>query len=47
MLLISNNDGESFIQRPQDDGKTLIAGVWFKEKLVAVSDVGVKTLKLS
>jgi photosystem II stability/assembly factor-like uncharacterized protein len=47
MLLISNNDGESFIQRPQEDGKTLIAGVWFKEKLVAVSDVGVKTLKLS
>ncbi len=46
MLLISKDDGESFIKQPQQDGKTLIAGVWFKDKLVAVSDVGIKTLKL-
>jgi len=46
MLLISKNDGESFTQNPQHDGKTLIAGVWFKEKLIVVSDVGIKTLKL-
>lgn len=46
MLLISTDDGESFNQRPQQDGKTLIAGVWFKGKLIAVSDVGIKTLTL-
>lgn len=46
MLLISKDDGESFSQSPQQDGKTLIAGVWFKDKLVAVSDVGIKILKL-
>jgi photosystem II stability/assembly factor-like uncharacterized protein len=47
MLLISTDDGNSFSQRPQQDGKTLIAGVWFKGKLVAVSDVGIKILDLS
>jgi photosystem II stability/assembly factor-like uncharacterized protein len=46
MLLLSKDDGESFIQSPQQDGKTLIAGVWFKGRLVAVSDVGIKVLKL-
>jgi photosystem II stability/assembly factor-like uncharacterized protein len=46
MLLMSKDDGESFSQRPQQDGKTLIAGVWFKERLVAVSDVGIKVLEL-
>ncbi|GAW96222.1 MULTISPECIES: WD40/YVTN/BNR-like repeat-containing protein [Colwellia] len=46
MLLISSDDGESFHQRPQQDGKTLISGVWFKGKLVAVSDVGIKVLDL-
>ncbi len=47
MLLISMDDGESFEQRAQQDGKTLIAGVWFKGKLIAVSDVGIKVLDLS
>ncbi len=46
MLLVSNDDGESFITKPQKDGKTLIAGVWFKGKLIAVSDVGIKVLEL-
>lgn len=46
MLLISTNDGESFSQMPQKDGKTLIAGVWFNNKLIAVSDVGIKVLHL-
>ena len=46
MLLMSTNDGASFSQRPQPDGKTLIAGVWFKGRLVAVSDVGIKVLDL-
>jgi photosystem II stability/assembly factor-like uncharacterized protein len=47
MLLVSTDDGESFSKRPQQDGKTLIAGVWFKGKLIAVSDVGIKLIDLS
>lgn len=47
MLLASTDDGESFSKRPQQDGKTLIAGVWFKGKLIAVSDVGIKVIDLS
>lgn len=46
MLLMSTDDGASFSQRVQKDGKTLIAGVWFKEKLLAVSDVGIKVVNL-
>ena len=46
MLLVSTDDGKSFSQRPQQDGKTLIAGVWFKDQLLAVSDVGIKVLQL-
>ena len=47
ILLVSTDDGESFSKRPQQDGKTLIAGVWFKGKLIAVSDVGIKVIDLS
>jgi len=46
VLLVSNDDGESFIKKTQADGRTLIAGVWFKGKLIAVSDVGIKVLDL-
>ncbi|MBU2871643.1 YCF48-related protein [Colwellia sp. E2M01] len=46
MLLISTDDGVSFTKHPQKDGKTLIAGVWFKNKLVTVSDVGIKVVAL-
>ncbi|WP_019029063.1 WD40/YVTN/BNR-like repeat-containing protein [Colwellia piezophila] len=46
MLLISDDDGETFTQRTQHDGKPLIAGLWFKGKLLAVSDVGIKVLVL-
>ncbi|GAA0820034.1 YCF48-related protein [Colwellia asteriadis] len=45
-VLMSLDDGENFSSRIQSDGKALIAGVWFKNKLIAVSEVGVKTLKL-
>lgn len=43
-FFISEDDGVSFISRTQDDGKPLISGVWFNGKIVAVSDVGVKTV---
>lgn len=46
MLLMSENDSESFTQNPQQDGKPLIAGVWFKGRLLAVSDVGIKALTI-
>jgi photosystem II stability/assembly factor-like uncharacterized protein len=43
-FLISKDDGKSFISHTQNDGKTLIAGVWFNGKIIAVSDVGIKTV---
>ena len=43
-FLISKDDGKSFVSRTQDDGKPLISGVWFNGKIVAVSDVGIKTV---
>jgi len=45
-LLESVDDGQSYRLRIQKDGKALIAGVWFNEQLVAVSDVGVKIISL-
>jgi len=45
-LLESNDDGQSYRLRNQKDGKALIAGVWFNDQLIVVSDVGVKTISL-
>lgn len=45
-LLESKDDGQSYRLRNQIDGKALIAGVWFNNKLIVVSDVGVKTISL-
>ena len=45
-LLESNDDGQSYRVRTQKDGKALISGVWFNNKLIVVSDVGVKTINL-
>lgn len=44
-LLESLDDGQSFSLKIQLDGKALIAGTWFNNKLMAVSDVGIKTIK--
>ncbi len=46
VLLESTDDGKTFQLRIQEDGKALIAGVWFKGKLIAVSEVGIKTVDL-
>ena len=46
MVLMSTDNGDSFSQHPQKDGKTLIAGQWFKGRLIAVSDIGVKVIQL-
>ncbi|MGL1956217.1 MAG: YCF48-related protein [Colwellia sp.] len=45
-VLESIDDGKSFELRPQRDGKALISGVWFKDELIAVSDIGIKKLRL-
>ncbi|NQY88976.1 MAG: hypothetical protein HRT51_14770 [Colwellia sp.] len=45
-LLESNDDGQSYRLRNQKDGKALIAGVWFNNQLIVVSDVGIKTISL-
>jgi len=45
-LLESNDDGQTFRSHIQKDGKSLISGVWFQDKLVAVSEVGIKVLSL-
>ncbi|MBL0711720.1 MAG: hypothetical protein JJV99_12015 [Colwellia sp.] len=45
-LLESIDDGLHYRQRIQKDGKSLIAGVWFNNQLIVVSDVGVKIITL-
>lgn len=45
-LLESVDDGQSYRLILQKDGKALIAGVWFNGQLIAVSDVGIKTISL-
>lgn len=47
VVLESRDDGASFTKYLQKDGKALIAGVWFKNKLIAVSDVGIKTINIT
>ena len=47
VLLESRDDGASFTQHLQKDGKALIAGVWFKNKIIAVSDVGIKVINVT
>ena len=46
-LLVSDDDGVSFKELIQHDGKSLIAGVWFKHELVAVSEVGIKVITVN
>ena len=46
VLLESKDDGVSYVMHSQTDGKALVAGVWFKEQIIAVSDVGIKTIEV-
>lgn len=46
-LLISNDDGQRFRARSQPDGKALIAGAWYRDRLVAVSEIGIKTITIT
>ena len=47
VLLESRDDGATFTKHLQKDGKPLIAGVWYKNKIIAVSDVGIKTINVT
>ncbi len=47
VILESKDDGKSFTLKVQPDGKSLLAGVWFKGRIVAVSDVGIKNISMN
>ena len=47
LLMVSDDDGINYKKRPQSDGKALISGTWFKDKLVAVSEVGIKSISIA
>lgn len=47
VLLESNNDGVSFINKAQTDGKALLAGVMFNNELIVASEVGIKLIQVS
>lgn len=47
VLLESIDDGIHFTKHIQRDGKALISGVWFKNKIIAVSDVGIKVINVT
>jgi photosystem II stability/assembly factor-like uncharacterized protein len=46
VLLETRDNGNSYQQHLQPDGKALIDGVLFDGKIIAVSDVGIKTIEL-
>ncbi|OUS30801.1 hypothetical protein A9Q98_04545 [Thalassotalea sp. 42_200_T64] len=43
-VLLSSDNGEDFTLTTQPDGKALMAGVWFNNKLVVASEVGMKVV---
>ncbi|NQZ83329.1 MAG: hypothetical protein HRT52_20185 [Colwellia sp.] len=47
VVLESTDDGLTYNQHIQEDGKPLVAGVWFDNKIIAVSDVGIKAITLT
>lgn len=46
-LLVSNNDGISFSDSSQANGKAIVNGLVWQDKLILVTETGVKTIKLS
>ncbi|MAG76188.1 MAG: hypothetical protein CL811_05450 [Colwelliaceae bacterium] len=46
-LMVSDDDGQRFRARPEPDGKGLIAGAWFQDKLIAVAEDGIKTITIA
>lgn len=46
-LLISQDDGETFANHSQDDGKAIVNGLIWQDKLILVTEIGIKTINLS
>lgn len=46
VLIKSIDDGRTFTEHHQADGKSLIDGIWFNQKLIVVSDIGIKHITL-
>ena len=46
VVLESVDDGQTFRQHIQADGKSIIDAVWFKDKLIAATEVGIKEIQL-
>lgn len=46
VLLRSHDDAQTFTIHIQKDGKALIDGVWYQNKLIVVSENGIKHIKL-
>ncbi|WP_286235758.1 WD40/YVTN/BNR-like repeat-containing protein [Thalassotalea sediminis] len=47
VLLVSDDDGVTFKQRIQSDGKAILAGVMFNNELIVASEVGIKLIQVS
>lgn len=44
VVLKSNDLGKTFSKQIESDGKSLIDGVWYNDKLIVVSDIGIKQI---
>ena len=47
VILESSDDGVSYSKKVLSDGKALVAGVWHNGRIIAVSDVGIKTIEIA
>ncbi|CAM3805553.1 YCF48-related protein [Rheinheimera salexigens] len=46
-FLISQDDGESFSDHSLADGKAIVSGLVWQDKLILVTEIGIKTINLS
>lgn len=44
VILKSNDLGKTFSKQIESDGKSLIDGVWYNDKLIIVTDIGIKQI---
>ncbi len=45
-VLLLSNDGRKFSKQTEKDGKALMAGVWFNNKFIVASEVGIKVVDI-
>lgn len=46
-LLISNDDGDTFFNANQEDGKAIVNGLVWDDRLILVTEAGIKTINVS